>query len=119
MSLVNHNYEFLEPIIKPFSVSYVSSSQQFFSRLGDYLLAFLQGQVLRFLYRLRNSVILFLIRDIRAEATIQDLHFRILIELLDKSLLIFLFFASINSIASSAVIDKGFKPFGMDTNFPS
>ena len=30
MSLVNHNYEFLEPIIKPFSVSYVSSSQQVF-----------------------------------------------------------------------------------------
>lgn len=91
MSLVNHNYEFLEPIIKPFPCRTFLRRSSFFSRLGDYLLAFLQGQVLRFLYRLRNSVILFLIRDIRAEATIQDLHFRILIELLDKSLLIFLF----------------------------
>lgn len=93
--------------------------RRLFTRFRYDLLTIFQCQGSWVGYRFRNTIVRFLIRDIRTKTTFQDFHLRIFLKLLDKPLFVFSLLPSIRAIASSAVIVSGFKSFGIETNLPS
>ena len=63
--------------------------RRLFTRFRYDLLTIFQCQGSRVGYRLRNTIVRFLIRDIRTKTTFQDFHLRIFLKLLDKPLFVF------------------------------